>query len=142
MEDETMSDAASEFKAIMDGTTLNYEIDNDGDACLVFDISYGRTQMVWVTGHTESYGDSAYRHVFSFIAKVDRLPKSADLYIELLKLVNKKKMGGLAIGGDRLLYRVDVAVSEGSAGIRDAVRFATMVADELEKVLTNGGDDY
>ena len=139
-----MTDTKEAFVALMDATGFKYELDSDGDAQIFFNMDDrpgDRTQMVWVSGSLDTYGDHADRDVCSYIAKVDDLPRDFDVLAKLLEFTAGKKMGGIVIMHGRLTYRIDVAKSAGAEGLRAAIRFAAKCADELEEALT-GGDAH
>jgi hypothetical protein len=139
-----MTDSQEAFVALMDATGFKYELDDDGDARVSFSMDHrhaDRSQMVWVRGSSDSYGDHVDRDVCSYIAKVSDLPKDFDVLAKLLEYTARKKMGGLVIMHGRLTYRADASAAAGPEGLRSAILFVADVADELEAAIT-GGDAH
>lgn len=139
-----MTDASDEFRALMDATGFTYTIDDDGDARLEFFFprSAHRTQYVWVEQATETWSDLTYRHVWSYIAEVNEIPRDVTIYDTLLRRLSRLKLGALVIRHDRLVYRMDISVAEGARGVRAAAHFAAELADEFEELITGGKDAF
>lgn len=137
-----MTAAEQEFRTLMDGTGLNYQLNEAGNAMVHFTMANGRTQLVLVSQDTDEYIKGYRDHdVMSAIARVEDLPQDFKVLVKLLEIIATKKMGGLVIVGDLLLYRVDVSVRGGSEDLEAGIRIAASVADELEAALTKN-DDY
>ena len=86
-------------KRRLEAQSIKYAIDKDGD----FKVTYnyrkeGRTQLVFVSGRTETVGGVPVREVFAPAAKADALDGAKAL--DLLRASRRAKLGAWEIGGD------------------------------------------
>ena len=138
---ETPLEPDMRVMAILDAAELNYEIDDDQDFRLFYDIDDGeRSQTVWVRSATNTRFDTEIREVWSYIYRhpTTRLPP--DLMLRMLRDSFERIMGSWALDDQLLLYVVRVPVGDDMMLI-DALSDAAVVADALEKDIL-GTDEF
>lgn len=128
-------------KAKLDARKIHYEIDGEGD----FKITYSykkenRTQLVFVSGVTQTVAGLTIREIFSPAARIEKDGIDGAKALELLAESRDNKMGSWEIGGD-VLYFV-IKVPDPSA--EDLEHFMDIVAesaDTMELKLSGSRDD-
>src|SRR5690606_20353968 len=86
--------ADASVAARLDARGIEYVVDEDGDYKVTFNYSdEGRTQLVFVSGATESVGGLQIREVFAPAAWVDRDGIGGDRALELLRDSRGQKLG-------------------------------------------------
>ena len=129
---------AAQLKAL----EYKYEIDEDGDYRLLFDVDdeSKRTQLVFVRSNVESYGGHSVREVWSagYKASGDAFP--ANVANRLLEASMDSKMGGWGKQGKAAIFIVRVPANAGKDVLDAAITAALNSADEMEQELT-GKDD-
>ena len=134
----TAGDAS--VQARLDARGIKYEIDGDGDYKVV--VSYKaehRTQLVFVSGASESIQGLMVREVFSPAGKVGAdavAAKAMDLLAESRSL----KIGAWEIAGDVLYYVIKLPDSVDAAQLEAAIDIAAETADDKEIELSGNKD--
>lgn len=128
-------------EARLDARGIKYEIDGDGDYKVV--VSYkaeNRTQLVFVSGTSESIQGLLVREVFSPAGKVgaDAIAGKA---LDLLKESRTLKIGGWEIAGDVLYYVIKLPDSVDAAQLEAAIDIAAETADNKEIELSGKKDE-
>lgn len=130
---------ASQLKALK----YKYEIDEDGDYRLLFDVDEKskRTQLVFVRSAVEEYGGHRVREVWSagYKASGDAFP--ANVANRLLEASMDSKMGGWGKQGQAAIFIVRVPANADKDVLDAAITAALNSADEMEAELTPGKDD-
>ena len=136
-------------KRLLDKLKYKYEVDEDGDYKLVFDLEddddekkKGRTQLVYVRSPVFEYGSHEVREVWApaYKAKGDELPvKVAN---RLLEASQESKLGGWAKQGQYAVFVIKVATNASAEQLDDAINAAIQSADEMEAELTPGKDEF
>ena len=130
---------AAQLKAL----EYKYEIDEDGDYRLLFDVDdeSKRTQLVFVRSNVESYGGHSVREVWSagYKASGDAFP--ANVANRLLEASMDSKMGGWGKQGPAAIYIVRIPANADKDTLDRALTAAIDSADEMEAELTPGKDD-
>ena len=132
----------SAVEARLDARGMKYEVDADGDYRMI--VSYSaekRTQLVFVSGSTESIEGLVVREVFSPVAKLGT-HGIAGKALELLKESRKFKIGACEVGGDMLYYVIKLPDNIDAAQLAAAVSIAAENADNKEIQLTAGKDEF
>lgn len=125
----------------LDARGIKYEIDGDGDYKVV--VSYkseGRTQLVFVSGATESIQGLLVREVFSPAGKV-RADAIAGKALELLNESRTLKIGAWEIAGDILYYVIKLPDSVDATQLEAAIDIAAETADNKEIELSGNKDE-
>ena len=115
---------------------MQTEVDEDGDYKVV--LSYPdqqRTQIVFVSGSTESIGGFTVREVFAPAARLsDGI--DGDQALELLSDSRNNKLGSWELGGDILYFVIKLPDELDAERLEVAMNIAASVADDMERELT------
>ncbi|MBK6802774.1 hypothetical protein [Novosphingobium sp.] len=128
-------------KRRLEAQSIKYAIDKDGD----FKVTYnyrkeGRTQLVFVSGRTETVGGVPVREVFAPAAKADALDGAKAL--DLLRASRRAKLGSWEIGGDYLYFVIKLPDTVSAKQLEAAMDVAAEVADNKELDLTGERDEF
>ncbi len=136
---------AAEDQAVtdrLDQAGLKYEIDEDGDYKLVFNYSKeGRTQIVFVSGGTQTLGDLTIREVFAPAGRVDKDKIGGAKALELLRESGNNKVGSWEVRGDVLYFVIKVFDTMTAAELSTMLDVAAETADNMEIELSGARDD-
>lgn len=133
------SDAS--VSARLDARGIKYKVDEDGDHYLT--VSYKeekRTQLVYVSGSTESIQGLVVREVFSPAGNVKN-DKIAEKALALLTDSRSQKIGAWEVAGDTLYYVIKLPDSVDAAQLEAAIDIAAEVADNKEIELSGDKDE-
>lgn len=141
---KTTRPAASVQKQL-DELGYKYEVDEDGDFKLVFDLGEStdkRTQLVYVRTPTYSFGSHEVREVWSpgYKAKGKEFP--ASVANRLLEATQDSKLGAWAKQGQYAVFVVKVPANASTKQLDDAIDVAMQSGDEMEAELTPGKDQF
>ena len=129
--------ADASVEARLDARGVKYEIDADGDYKVTYAIkSEGRSQLVFVSGRTESVAGFKVREVFAPAAK-DGI--SGAKAIELMGASRTIKLGSWEMQGDVLYFVIKLPDSVDAAQLESAMDIAAETADNME--ITLSGDE-
>jgi len=135
-----MADAS--VAARLDARGIQYVVDEDGDYKVTYNYTAeGRTQLVFVSGATESFEGIKIREVFAPAAWVDRDNVDGARALELLRDSRGQKIGAWEIGGDVLYYVVKVPDSIDAAQLETVMDIAAGTADNKEIELSGDRDE-
>lgn len=131
-------------KAALDGLNFEYSLTDRKDYQIEFKLPAKRSQVVFVTSHTEEFGGQEIREVHSTAYKVKgRLTPSQVL--RMLTDNGRRKWGGwraVRRGGFLyVIYAVQISAQADAAEINDAIDAVLYTADEKEKEVT-GRDEF
>ncbi len=130
------------IKAQLEALDYKYEIDEDGDFKLVFEIGdEGRSQIVYVLSQVESYGELQVREIWSpaYTSPTEQFP--ALVANRLLEASNHAKLGGWVKQGKNAVFVVKIPADASKEVLDDATTAAMELADEMENELTPGQDE-
>lgn len=120
-----------------------FEIDEDGDYKIVYNYSQeGRTQLVFVSGGTETVSGFSVREVYAPAALIEKDNIDGNRALELLRSSSQMKLGAWEIRGDALYFVIKVSDSVTASELESAMDIASATADDMEIELTGGRDDY
>lgn len=120
---------------------VKYQVDADGDFKITYNYkSEGRTQLVFVSGATESVGGFLVREVFSPAARVDQDGINGAKALELLKESSNNKLGSWEIRGDALYFVIKLPDSINGGELESAMDIAGEIADNMEKEISGARD--
>lgn len=126
----------------LDRAGLKYEVDNDGDYKLTFNYTKeGRTQLVFVSGSTQTVSGLTVREVFSPAGRVEKDGISGKKALELLENSGTLKMGSWEIRGDVLYFVIKVLDSATATELSSLLDIAAETADDKEIELSGERDD-
>lgn len=136
--------AATPDKAVgrvLDTLKYPYEIDEDGDYKLVFDVEGDRTQLVFVRSAVEEYGTHRVREIWSpgYNAPGKQFPLA--VANRLLEDSQDAKLGAWVKQDQLAMFVVKVDATASAEVLGDAIDAAMRTADAMENELT-GTDEY
>ncbi len=133
------SDASVKVRLAASG--IKYEIDGDGDYKVTYSYSKdNRTQLVFVSGATQTVGSFQIREIYSPAARVEKDSIMGSRAFELLKESRGNKIGSWEVSGDVLYFVIKLPESLSAAQLESAMDIASETADDMELELT-GRDD-
>ena len=130
------------IKAQLEALDYKYEIDEDGDFKLVFEIGdEGRSQIVYVLSQVENYGELEVREIWSpaYTSPTEQFP--AMIANRLLEASNQAKLGGWVKQGKNAVFVIKIPADASKEVLDDATTAAMELADEMENELTPGQDE-
>lgn len=129
-------------KSRLDARGIKYSVDDDGDFKVTYNYSKeGRTQLVFVSGGTETVGGYRIREVFSPAARIGKDGINGAKALELLGESRKNKLGSWEIGGDVLYFVIKIPDSVDAAQLESAMDIAAETADDMEIKFSGDRDD-
>jgi len=120
---------------------FNYEIDEDGDYKMVFDMDEGRSQLVFVRSSVETFGSHAIREIWSPGFRAESDPFPAKVASRLLEDSQESKLGAWVKQRDAAMFVVKIDAEASDEQLSDAIDAATRSADAMEKEIT-GEDEF
>lgn len=133
--------ADASVQARLEARGIKYTVDADGDYKVTYNFSgEGRTQLVFVSGSTQSVGGFLVREVFAPAARADHDPIDGQRALDLLRDSRLKKLGGWELHGDVLYFVLKLPDTMGGAELESAMDIAASVADEMEKEISGDRD--
>jgi hypothetical protein len=129
-------------KSRLDARGVKYTVDDDGDFKVTYSYSKeNRTQLVFVSGSTESVGGFKIREVFSPAARVEKDGVNGAKALELMAESRKNKLGGWELSGDVLYFVIKLPDSMDGAQLESAMDIAAETADDMEIKFSEDRDD-
>lgn len=129
-------------KSRLDARGVKYTVDGDGDFKVTYNYSKeNRTQLVFVSGSTESVGGFTIREVFAPAAQVEEDGIDGAKALELMGDSRKSKLGSWELSGDVLYYVIKLPDSIDAAQLESAMDIAAETADDMEIKLSGDRDD-
>lgn len=120
---------------------VKYQVDTDGDFKITYNYkSEGRTQLVFVSGGTESVGGFLVREVFSPAGRLDQDGINGAKALGLLKESSNNKLGSWEIRGDALYFVIKLPDGVNGGELESAMDIAAEIADNMEKELSGTRD--
>ncbi|WP_238376599.1 hypothetical protein [Luteimonas abyssi] len=134
------TDVADTVPAILGEAGVGYEVDDDGDYRIVYGWEReGRSQLVYVSGHTEEIAGRRVREVFSPAARLDE-GIEASVLRDLLRDSRSRKLGAWEIAGEMLFYVIKLPEPVDATLLLAALTAAAEIADEREQAFTGDLD--
>ena len=134
------SDAS--VKARLDARGVKYQVDGDGDYKVTYNYSKeGRTQLVFVSGGTQSVAGFSVREIFSPAGRVATDGIDGDRALELLGESRNNKLGSWELDGDVLYFVLKMPDDLDAAELESAMDIAAQTADDMELELSGDRDD-
>ena len=129
-------------KSRLDARGLQYKIHDDGD----FKITYsydkeGRSQLVFVSGKTETVGGFKIREIFSPAARVEKDGINGAKALELLTESRRNKLGSWELEDDVLYFVIKLPDNMDGAQLESAMDIAAKTADDMELEISGDRDD-
>ncbi|MGB3392820.1 MAG: hypothetical protein WA956_13615 [Stenotrophomonas sp.] len=127
--------------AQLDSLDYQYEVDDDGDYRMVFDMEDERTQLVFVRSSVETYGNHRIREIWSPGYKAPGPQFPALVANRLLEDSNASKLGSWVKQGETAMFVVKIDADASAEMLGDAIDAAIKSADAIELELT-AQDDF
>lgn len=130
------------LKQRLDARGLKYEVDGDGDFRVTYNYSKEkRTQLVFVSGPTQSVGRFKVREIFSPAAQIERDGINCAKAMELLAESRTNKIGSWETKGDVLYFVIKVSDTVSAEELESLMDIAAETADDMEIELSGDRDD-
>ena len=130
---------------LVESSGFRYEVDVDGDVRMVLAWpDEDRSQFVFLDGNVDDYGTYADVDVWSPIVELDRFPNEASRDRAVwfaLNAMAPTKFGSLTMRAGFLVVKADLPLSLEPDTFRSMAWAVAQRADELENIITDGGDD-
>lgn len=140
----TAAHAAEPDKAVgraLDALKYTYEVDEDGDYKMVFDMDDGRSQLAFVRSSVEEFGKHKIREIWSPAYNSPGKQFPAAVANRLLEDSQDAKMGAWVKQDQLAMFVVKVDANATSEQLSDAIDAAIRTADAMELELTEQ-DEY
>lgn len=130
------ADADKTAGLALDKLGYEYEVDEDGDYKMVFDMDNDRSQLVFVRSTTEEFGKHHIREIWSpaYTSPGKQFP--AAVANRLLEDSQDAKMGAWVKQDQTAMFVVKVDAKASPEALSDAIDAAIRTADEMENELT------
>ena len=129
-------------KSRLDARGVKYTVDDDGDFKVTYNYSKEkRTQLVFVSGSTETVGGFQIREIFSPAARVEKDGINGAKALGLMAESRKNKLGGWELSGDILYFVIKLPDSMDGAQMESAMDIAAETADDMEIKFSGDRDD-
>ena len=125
----------------LDSLKYKYEVDDDGDYKLGFDMDDGRSQLAFVISAVERFGDMNVREVWAPAYRASGPEFPVAVANRLLEDSHSSKLGAWVKQGDTAVLVVKLAADACQAQLDDALDFVLRTADQMEQELT-GKDEF
>ncbi|MGV8958920.1 MAG: hypothetical protein ACOH1V_00830 [Stenotrophomonas sp.] len=122
---------------LLDTLKYEYEIDDDGDYKLVYEVDKSRTQLVFVRSAVETFGTHHVREVWSPAYRSPGAQFPALVANRLLEDSNTSKLGGWVKQGETAMFVVKIDADASAEVLSDAIDAAIRSADAMELELTS-----
>lgn len=134
--------ADAHIKAQLAALDYQYELDEDNDFKLVFEVGEeGRSQIVYILSAVETYGEHKVREIWSPAYEAPGDDFAAPIANRLLEASNSAKLGGWVKQGRNAVFVVKIPADAGKEALDDAISAASGLADAMEAELSPGKDD-
>ncbi|MEN5264178.1 hypothetical protein [Stenotrophomonas sp. TWI587] len=140
----TGAHAAEADKAVgraLDKLEYTYEVDEDGDYKMVFDMDDGRSQLAFVRSTVEEFGKHKIREIWSPAYNSPGKQFPAAVANRLLEDSQDAKMGAWVKQDQLAMFVVKVDANATPEALSDAIDAAIRTADAMELELTEQ-DEY
>ncbi|MFI8570811.1 MULTISPECIES: hypothetical protein [Stenotrophomonas] len=140
----TGAHAADADKAVgraLDTLKYTYEVDEDGDYKMVFDMDDGRSQLAFVRSTVEEFGKHRIREIWSPAYNSPGKQFPAAVANRLLEDSQDAKMGAWVKQDQLAMFVVKVDANATPEALSDAIDAAVRTADAMELELTEQ-DEY
>lgn len=129
----------SRVRSALDSGGTKYEVDDDGDFRVAYQIDSERTHVVFINSNTHAYGGAEFRVVWAYGFVADEV--LVNNMRTLLELNYTYKMGSWGLnktvkGTYEAQFRVVVPADCQASRLRAVAEFVADVADEIERLAT------
>ena len=125
----------------LDAENLTYKVDQDGDYRSTFNYSSeNRTQLVFVSGRTETVSGAAIREIFSPAADMKADGVSGTKAIALMEKSGDQKIGAWEIRSGTLYYVIKYPEPIAASHLHALMNLAATAADNMEIEISGSKD--
>ncbi|MCL7713859.1 hypothetical protein [Stenotrophomonas mori] len=124
----------------LDSLDFKYEVDDDGDYRMVFDVKDDRSQLVFVRSSVQTYGSHHVREIWSPAYRSSGPQFPALIANRLLEASQDAKLGGWVKQGETAMFVVKIDADASAEVLSDAIDAAIKSADAMELELTSKDD--
>jgi hypothetical protein len=121
----------------LDALDIKYEVDEDADYKMTFELEGGRTQMVFARSPVETTGSHRIREIWSPGLKYSTPELDAKVANRLLQNSGEVIMGGWVRQKSMAMFVVKIPAQATPEQLRDAIEAAAACADAIEQELTS-----
>lgn len=126
----------------LNAQSIKFVVDDDGDYKVTYNYSKeNRTQLVFVSGRTETVGGFTVREIFSPAARIEKDGVNGAKALELLAESAQNKLGDWEIRGDVLYFVIKLPETLTAAQLESAMDIAAQTADDMEIKYSGTRDD-
>ena len=129
-------------RKLLDSRKVRYDVDDDGDFKVTYEMANGRTQLAFVRSTTFAYGKLAIREILSIGYRSDGDVFPADVANRMLDHNNGAKLGAWAKQGKLAIFTTKIPADASADELVDAIEVTVSLADELEKEFTGDKDEF
>lgn len=125
----------------LDELGYRYEVDDDGDYKMLFDLDKGRSQLAFVISGIEEFGDLRVREVWAPAYRSAEASFPAGIANRLLEDSHASKLGSWVKQGDIAVFVVKLDANASTGQLEAAIDYVLRAADQMEAELT-GQDEF
>ena len=134
-------DASVKTKLEAKGTP--FVVDDDGDYRINVNFKdEGRTQRVFVRSSISTFRRTRVREIWSYGYEGDKSQLSPLIANRLLEASHQQILGSWVKQGRSAMFVVKIRADASADELDEAIDYAAGVADEMEKELNDGGDEF
>jgi hypothetical protein len=133
-----------DVKRMLDGAKQSYKINENGDFVIEvrFSDDAGRTQLVYIRSVVETQAKHRIREIWSAGYRAPADEFSAPIANHLLESSHAMKLGSWEKHDRFAVFVVKIDAGANVDDLGTAVSYAAAKADDMEKELTKGGDEF
>ena len=136
-----VASADAAVKARLDARGIKYTIDGDGDYKVTYNYSKeGRTQLVFVSGGTQSVAGFEVREIYAPAARLGSDGVDAERLAELMATNRQMKLGAWEVAGDILYFVIKLPEPINAQALESAMDIAAESADDMEIQISGDAD--
>ncbi len=121
---------------------IEYDLDEDGDYHVTFDVGNGRSQLAIILSSTNTYRNMELREIWSFGYESEEDTFPSEVANALLEDTMPKILGGWAKLGRRAVYVVRLAADAPATVLMASLEAALVGADMMEMRLSGDRDQF
>jgi hypothetical protein len=123
-------------RRILESQGVRYQVDNQGDFKVIFDVGDGRSQAAFINSNTVSFANASIREVWS-IGLMGEGQLSSEVANALLERNGTYKLGGweIARSGNSVaaIFKICVSADATAEELMSVLSVVLKIADEVEK---------
>ena len=130
------------LQKLLDKARLKYQVDDQGDFKVTYDLGNGRSQLAYVRSGSSDFGALKIREILSigYASPGEKIPP--DVANRLLEHNAQTKLGAWSKQGRLAVFVSKIPADADAKKLADAIELTAVLADALEQELMPGKDDY